>query len=250
METVVTKGPHTFDSTLQTANTWLREIDDRLLCEDRQTAYEALRAVLHVLRDRLPLEAVLGLSAQTPMLIRGLLLEGWRPQDGPSALRDPRAFGDAVADRLPPSFPASGLEAAEAVFGVLGERLDAGEVRKIVAHLPEPLRALWPAPPAARAFADVPPAPAPARHDGRPEGRGGPLRWGLVVGAALAVAGGAVLWVLLAGPVLSAFADPGGPLPDAGGGLRRLAFGLLTVGVIMFAVSAVGAVILRRVRGA
>lgn len=151
----MTKGPHSFDSALQTANEWLREIDDRLLCEDRQTAYEALRAVLHVLRDRLPLEGVLGLSAQTPTLIRGILLEGWRPQDGPSAIRNTGAFGDAVADHLPLSFPATGLEAAEAVFGVLAERLDPGEVRKIMAHLPAPLRTLWPEP-AARISSESP----------------------------------------------------------------------------------------------
>lgn len=61
METVVTMGPHTFDSTLQTANAWLREIDDRLQCEDRQTAYEAWRVVP-------------GPSARTPVRIRGLLI--------------------------------------------------------------------------------------------------------------------------------------------------------------------------------
>lgn len=244
METVVPKGPHTFDSTLQTANLWLREIDDRLLCEDRQTAYEALRAVLHVLRDRLPLEAVLGLSAQTPMLIRGLLLEGWRPQDGPSALRDPRAFGDAVADRLPPSFPASGVEAAEAVFGVLGEHLDPGEGRKIVAHLPEPLRTLWPTRTAVRAFPDASPTQTP--RGGRPGRRAAPVRWGLIAGVALALTGGALLWLLLAAPVLSAFAAPDGPLMDPGQGLRRMALGLLVVGAVTLAASAAGAVLLRR----
>ena len=137
-------GSHSFDSSLQTANSWLKAICGRLLCEDRQAAYEALRAVLHVLRDRLPLEAVLSLSAQSPMLIRGVLLEGWRPQDGPSDIRTPVAFCDAVAGQLPRSFQFSGLQATEAVLGVLSERLDRGEVRKILDHLPEPLRGLWP----------------------------------------------------------------------------------------------------------
>lgn len=240
----MTQGHHTFDSTLQTANVWLREIDDRLLCDDRQTAYEALRAVLHVLRDRLPLEAVLGLSAQTPMLIRGVLLEGWRPQDGPSAIRDPRAFGDAVADRLPPSFPASGVEAAEAVFGVLSEHLDAGEVRKIVAHLPEPLRTLWPSGKTVGVFPDVPSTPAP--RGGFPGARARPLHWGFAAGAVLAVTGGVLLWLLLAAPVLSAFAEAGGPLPDPDEGLRRLALGLLAVGIAMLAASGLAVVLLRR----
>lgn len=140
----MTKGSHSFDSSLQISNTWLRDVGERLLIEDGQTAYEALRAVLHVLRDRLPLEAVLGLSAQLPMVIRGLLLEGWRPQDGPSGLRTRDGFGQAVADRLPTAFPATGLDAVAAVLEVLDARLDAGETRKIIAHLPIPMRALWP----------------------------------------------------------------------------------------------------------
>ena len=161
-----------FDSAVQTANLWLREVDDRLLSEDRQVAWEAMRAVLHVLRDRLPLEAVLGLSAQTPLLIRGLLLEGWRPQDGPSGLHDPAAFGDAVTDRLPRSFPFSARDAVEAVLGMLGARLDPGEVRKVLACLPEPLRPLWPAPEPPRVAADDP-APRQRSGDRRRQDRRG-----------------------------------------------------------------------------
>jgi len=243
MESDVTKGPHSFDSALQTANEWLREIDDRLLCGDRQTAYEALRAVLHVLRDRLPLEGVLGLSAQSPMLIRGVLLEGWRPQDGPSAIRDPQAFGDAVADLLPRSFPGTGLEAVDAVFSVLEERLEPGEVRKIKAWLPEPLRPLWPGGPGPRFSPDM---PSPSTRRGEPsKARRGPLSWGFLAGVVLMVCGGALLWVL-ATPVLSGVSGPAGLLADPDQGLRRLALGLSIVGLVTLAVTGLAAVVLRR----
>ncbi|HWQ86819.1 DUF2267 domain-containing protein [Brevundimonas sp.] len=239
----MTKGPHSFDSSLQTANAWLKAIDDRLLCEDRQTAYEALRAVLHVLRDRLPLEAVLGLSAQCPMLVRGLLLEGWRPQDGPSGLRDPIAFGEAVAGRLPPSFPFSGLEASEAVFGVLAERLDAGEVRKILVHLPEPLRGLWPDPRPVGAVADVPPRRSAPTREARRRTR---VRWSLLAGAALTVAGGVLVWALIVGPVRSGSVDPAQILLDPDLGLQRLAAWLLFVGVAILLGSVLAARLLAR----
>ena len=173
-------GP--FESAVQKANVWLGDVDDRLLSEDRHVAWEAMRAVLHVLRDRLPLEAMLGLSAQTPLLIRGLLLEGWRPQDGPSNLRDAAGFGDAVADRLPRSFRFSGVETAEAVLGMLGARLDPGEVRKLLAHLPEPLRLLWPASDRPLLAADV---PARRRQAGKPQA--GRLSIGVAIGAGAAV---------------------------------------------------------------
>jgi len=65
-------GLAVFDTSVQETNEWLRAIEQRLRPCERQQAYTALRAVLHVLRDRLPTDAVLGLSAQVPMLMRGL----------------------------------------------------------------------------------------------------------------------------------------------------------------------------------
>lgn len=134
-----------FDTTVQESNVWLKGVETRLPPCDRHQAYGALRAVLHVLRDRLPMDAVLGLSAQLPMLLRGLFLEGWRPVAGPSDIHDPQGFAGEVADRLPPKFPREPNEAAEAVFAVLAERLDPGEVTKLAQYLPSRLRSLFPA---------------------------------------------------------------------------------------------------------
>jgi uncharacterized protein (DUF2267 family) len=245
-ENVMTKGPRIFDSSLQTANLWLKAVEERLLCEDRHAAYEALRAVLHVLRDRLPLEAVLGLSAQSPMLIRGLLLEGWRPQDGPSGIRDANAFGEAVADQLPSSFPFSGAEVSEAVLGVLVERLDAGEVRKILAHLPEPLRGLWPDPGPVGVAADVPPRNALKRGDRRQAQR----RSDLLTGSTIALAGGVPTWALLVGAVQSGSVDPAQILLDPELGLQRLAAGLLLVSVAVLLGAGLAAFLIARSRHA
>ena len=242
----MTKGPRIFDSSLQTANLWLKAVEDRLLCEDRHAAYEALRAVLHVLRDRLPLETVLGLSAQCPMLIRGLLLEGWRPQDGPSKIRDASAFAEAVAGQLPLSFPYSGIEASEAVFGVLGDRLDAGEVRKIIACLPEPLRGHWPDPGPVGVAADVPVRAALKRRNPKPAR----MRSGLLTGATIALAGGALTWALLVGAVQSGSVDPAQILLDPDLGLQRLAAGLLVASVVMLIGSGLAAFLIARSRRA
>lgn len=141
----MTTGLAVFDTTLQETNEWLNAISEKLQPCDRHGAYAALRAVLHVLRDRLPEHAVLGLSAQVPMLVRGFMLEGWRPSDEPTNIRDPDEFAQAVADRLPPKFPREPQAALTAVFDVLAVQLDPGEVRKVVGYLPEPLRGYWPA---------------------------------------------------------------------------------------------------------
>jgi len=72
-------GVAAFDSTIQTTNVWLHDIMERLGWQDRHRAYHALRAVLHALRDRLPVDQAAALGAQLPMLVRGFYYEGWHP---------------------------------------------------------------------------------------------------------------------------------------------------------------------------
>lgn len=137
-------GLPVFDNTVQETNHWLQLVEARLRPCDRHQAYTAVRAVLHALRDRLPAQAVMGLSEQLPMLVRGFFMAGWRPADGPSGVRTPDAFAQEVAARLPPDFPRAADEVVVAVLSVLAERIDSGEVAKIVAHLPLPLHRFWP----------------------------------------------------------------------------------------------------------
>jgi uncharacterized protein (DUF2267 family) len=141
----MTTGLPVFDTTVQQSNRWLGRVQAMLPDTSRQDAYAALRAVLHALRDGLPMAAVLGLSAQMPMLLRGVLLEGWRPF--PALVEPPTltAFRDAVAKQLPPTFGRSPEAVMTAVFAVLADRLDPGEADKIIRLLPEPLRDFWPA---------------------------------------------------------------------------------------------------------
>ena len=62
-------GLTVFDETIQKTNTWLKEISDTL-GSDRHRAYQALRAVLHCLRDHLIIDEVAHLGDQLPMLVR------------------------------------------------------------------------------------------------------------------------------------------------------------------------------------
>jgi len=139
----MTTGLAVFDTTVQESNEWLREIEQQLKPCDRQQAYAALRAVLHALRDRLPLDGVMGLSAQVPMLLRGVLLEGWKPGQS-SEVHDPQAFAAKVQGELPPGFPRESTGTISAVLQVLVHRIDPGEVHKLVHYLPTSLRVFWP----------------------------------------------------------------------------------------------------------
>jgi uncharacterized protein (DUF2267 family) len=138
-------GLSVFDTTLQESNLWLKDISARLSNCERDDAYAGLRAVLHALRDRLQPESAVHLSAQLPMLIRGLFFDGWAPSDKPIRLHSPQEFAAYVQKRLPPRYRFDPLMTAQAVFATAARFVGEGEIEKVKSQLPESLRALWPA---------------------------------------------------------------------------------------------------------
>jgi uncharacterized protein (DUF2267 family) len=135
-------GVAALDHTLQETNVWLKAIADQLYLGDRHHAYNALRAVLHALRDRLPPEVAVHLGAQLPMLVRGIYYEGWHMAGKPTKERNAQEFADHVLKRLPPQFPMDPLTVTRGVFEILWEKLDPGEFAKLMNHLPDSLRTL------------------------------------------------------------------------------------------------------------
>jgi uncharacterized protein (DUF2267 family) len=132
------------DKTLQKANQWLRALQIAMGCQERQTAYVALRAVLHATRDRIPPNEAADLAAQLPMLIRGLFYEGWHPANKPLKYRHRKQFLAQVAKEAP-ALKEDEIEAAvTAVFGRLASELGPGETDQVRALLPAEIRELWP----------------------------------------------------------------------------------------------------------
>jgi len=132
-------SPEVFEKTLHTTQAWLDEIA-AAIGPDRRVAWHALGAVLHALRDRLPLELAVHLGAQLPLLIRGAYYEQWRPADQPAASRHFEAFVAAVAEGLGRTRPVNPAEATAAVFRCLARHVDAGQITKTLGALPQPIR--------------------------------------------------------------------------------------------------------------
>jgi len=137
------------EHSIQETDVWLKAIQEKAHLDSRPHAYNALRAVIHALRDRLTPESAAHLGAQLPILVRGIYYEGWHMADKPTGDRSAQDFADHVAKELPPKFPLDPLTASHGVFEVLWQKLDPGATAKVVNQLPPGLQQLWP-PPARR----------------------------------------------------------------------------------------------------
>ena len=134
-----------FSSTVQTTNTWLHDIQERLgWREDNHRAYHALRVVLHALRDRLTVEQAAALAAQLPMLVRGFYYEGWHPHGKPVKERHREEFLAHVAAAFRDELDVDPEQVTRAVFEVLAEHVSAGEIQSLKHDLPAELRSLFP----------------------------------------------------------------------------------------------------------
>jgi uncharacterized protein (DUF2267 family) len=140
-------GLPVFDKTIQTTNIWLDEIME-WIGPDRQVAWKVLSTVLHKLRDRLPVEAAAHLGAQLPLLVRGVYYDQFAPARQPGTCRTREEFVAEVAEWLQGTRPVDPERAVAAVFDVLSRNLDHGQVEKVKAILPEPIRQLWATEPA------------------------------------------------------------------------------------------------------
>lgn len=137
-------GVSALDTTIQKANTWLKEVMDEIGTSDRHQAYLALRYVLQTLRDRLTVGEATDLGAQLPMLIRGFYYEGWNPSDKPIKF-DKDGFLSSIRERFvsAPIRVSDAERITQAVFRVLDRRISDGEIEDIKAALPRDLQQFW-----------------------------------------------------------------------------------------------------------
>ncbi|MEX2353350.1 MAG: DUF2267 domain-containing protein [Gammaproteobacteria bacterium] len=140
----MTTGLEIFDTTVQESNLWLKDLMGYLGVNDRRQAYSILRATLHAIRDRIGPRNAIHLGAQLPMLLRGLYYEGWIMDATPSKERHKQAFLDHVNHDAGNALGINTETAVRAVFEVIWDKIDPGEVAKIIELFPAEVRELWP----------------------------------------------------------------------------------------------------------
>ena len=140
---MTTTGLDVFDRTVQEANVWLKLLGERLFAK-RHESYVALRAVLHALRDRIGRDNAIHLGAQLPTLIRGIYYEGWTADATGTKERHSADFLLRVRSELPDNTRLDPEQCTRAVFEVLWDKIDPGEIEKLIDLFPDELRTLWP----------------------------------------------------------------------------------------------------------
>lgn len=135
-----------FQNTYRKTDEWLNEIMNLLDWNDRKRAYKALREVLHTLRDLLTVQEATDLAAQLPMLVKGIFFDGWNPTGKPIQMHTAEEFVAAVNKTFPDPETSEYIDSEDitrAVLKVLSSHVSAGEIKDVVASLPEKLRELW-----------------------------------------------------------------------------------------------------------
>jgi len=133
------RAMHVFDKATQQASIWVKDMMGALGTADPKKALHALRAGLHALRDRLPVDVAAQLSAQLPLIIRGLYFEGWHPSDKPLRIRRKADFLSLVRIKYGPRTDAAADDIITATFRVLEKHVSTGEITELMLTLPAEL---------------------------------------------------------------------------------------------------------------
>ena len=133
-----------FTQAAEQAQHWVNELAADLGWTE-QRAHRLLRIVLHTLRDWLSPEESADLSAQLPLLVRGIYFEGWAPEgSAPVWNRNKEMFLTRVEDDFLDDILEDPQSAVAAVFRLLDRHIAHGEIVQVRNSMKKSLRELWP----------------------------------------------------------------------------------------------------------
>jgi uncharacterized protein (DUF2267 family) len=134
------------DRAVQNAVLWLNDIQTELGWENREIVYKATKAVLQTIRDRLPVSELFHFSTNLPIVLKGMLFEGYDPSEAKKEkIKTIQEFYDRIQTHYDPLQRdiVSGHQAAFGVINVLFNRIGEGEMRKVADNMPLKLKPLF-----------------------------------------------------------------------------------------------------------
>ncbi|MDG4801176.1 DUF2267 domain-containing protein [Micromonospora sp. WMMD980] len=134
-----------FESSLDKTNVILKEIESAYGWppERRNQSYAALRTVLHLLRDRMPVLESAEFAQQLPVLLRGIYFDGWQPENVPIKLnRDDFLY--EVRQGFPYDVEGGPQRVTQVVLDTLRRHVTQGEWQDVKSNMPRDLAQLIP----------------------------------------------------------------------------------------------------------
>jgi uncharacterized protein (DUF2267 family) len=129
------------DRSVQLTMEWMHGIRNELGWDDDERVYDATKAVLHAVRDRLPIEESAKFSAQLPLVMKGIYYEQYDPTGKPLTIRSREEFLELVRSNF-----TGALDAEEAVRGVmrgLSRKMGKDALEKVALHMPGNIKDLF-----------------------------------------------------------------------------------------------------------
>ncbi|MET8121444.1 DUF2267 domain-containing protein [Micromonospora sp. NPDC005189] len=134
-----------FESSLDKTNLILKDIENAYGWpkDRRNQSYAALRTVLHLLRDRLPVDESVEFAQQLPVLVRGIYFDGWNPSDVPIKLnRDDFLY--EVRQGFPYDVQGGPERVTQVVLDTLRRHVTQGEWQDVKDTMPKDLAMMMP----------------------------------------------------------------------------------------------------------
>lgn len=124
-------------TTVQKTNDLFNDIEEEMgWSGNRKYSYVALKAVLHAIRDRLPLHEAISFGAQLTPLVRGLYYEGWHPSEIPLKM-DKESFLFHIEKEINFPLEISIDDLVRKITNCLRQHMGEGEIDKIKKILPK-----------------------------------------------------------------------------------------------------------------
>lgn len=122
---------------------WLVDIDKEMNLDERpDIALQALRGVLHALRDRMVPEEAFNLSAQLPVMVRGFYFEGYNLNDKPEKY-NADGFLNVINNSFGGNDEINPETAFKVVLNLLYDHVSQGEMNDIYGGMPKDIKQLW-----------------------------------------------------------------------------------------------------------
>jgi uncharacterized protein (DUF2267 family) len=131
-------------------NEFLKELSENLNHPNNPDQVErALRAVLHILRERLTIQESLHVLSQLPVFLKLLFIEGWKYHEKPERIRSIEKFKEAVKDEQFKlgerdfDWAMSTEKIINTILVSLRKYISRGEILDVLATLPAELHPLF-----------------------------------------------------------------------------------------------------------